>query len=104
MTTWTFPPSSGGSVKPARVREKPFFGSSSPLGGSKRKLLPSGVFRESASGLNLRSPEKARATVSSGEARNDRVSGFSSLRPRKLRLYDETMVLTSPFLMSSRFH
>ena len=45
------------------------------------------------------------AVTSSGLARKFMVSGLPSLRPRKLRLYDEKMALLSPLATPSvRFH
>ena len=90
-------------MKPWKSGTKPFAGSSSPTGGSKRKLTPSRV-KVSVIGLKRRSPENARAVTISGEPMNERVSVFPSLRAGKLRLNELTMLFFSPLTMSSRFH
>mmetsp|Transcript_17484 Transcript_17484/g.52455 ORF Transcript_17484/g.52455 Transcript_17484/m.52455 type:complete len:241 (-) Transcript_17484:1260-1982(-) len=82
----------------------PFSGSSSPKGDFSRISLPSAPTRVSFSGLKLRSPAMAKAVVSSGLVTKQWVAGLPSLRAAKLRLYDVTMLLASPFFISDRFH
>lgn len=61
-------------------------GSSLPVGSVNLKGLPSEPVSVSVKGLNRRSPAKARAVTSSGEATNAWVAGLASFRPVKLRL------------------
>src|SRR5277367_2113226 len=63
---------------------KPLVGSSAPWGGEKRKLSPDGVVMLSVRGLNVVLPAYDMAVTISGDARKFIVSGFPSLRPRKL--------------------
>ena len=65
---------------------KPEAGSSAPVGGEKRKGAPDGVVIVSVRGLNVVLPAYDMAVTISGDARKFMVSGFPSLRPRKLRL------------------
>lgn len=71
-----------------------------PWGGFSLNLVPSGAVSSSLSGLNDKSPASARAVTISGEVTNAWVAGFASFRPVKFRLYEDTMVFRSPFLVS----
>src|SRR6266511_3099538 len=89
----------GGGWKVFSPGSYPRGGSSKPLGASNLNFLPSGVGRESVSGLKEREPPKARAVTISGEVTNAWVPGLASLRPVKLRLYEvTTMILISSTL------
>ena len=50
--------------------------------------------------LNLTSEFKIAMFLTSGDATKACVCGLASFRPVKLRLYEDTIVLRSPFLMS----
>lgn len=82
----------------------PFAGKPSPVGVDNLNSLPSLSFNVSVSGLKLRLPAKVKATTRSGDVTKEWVAGFASLRPVKLRLYDERIELASPFLTSFRSH
>lgn len=75
-----------------------------PLGSLSLNSLPLASFRVSVIGLNFKLPAMVMARTSSGEVTKACVAGLASLRPVKLRLYEETMVLASPFLTSRRSH
>ncbi len=70
----------------------------------KRNGLPSGPGIVPFTGSNSSVPAKASAVTISGLVRNDSVEALPSLRPGKLRLNEETMVLVSSRPTSMRFH
>jgi hypothetical protein len=67
-----------------------------PEGSFSLNLLPSAAVNSSTRGLKLRVPAMDMATTRSGEVTKEWVAGLASLRPVKLRLYDEMMELAVP--------
>lgn len=71
-----------------------------PVGGLNLNFDPSSATSSSVNGLNDKLPPNTKAVTNSGEVTNACVAGLASLRPVKLRLYDETIVFLSPFFVS----
>ncbi len=74
------------------------------MGGLSLNSLPFESFSVSVSGLKFNVPAIDNATTRSGEVTNEWVAGFASLRPVKLRLYDDKIELASPFFTSVLAH
>mmetsp|Transcript_31568 Transcript_31568/g.79175 ORF Transcript_31568/g.79175 Transcript_31568/m.79175 type:complete len:236 (+) Transcript_31568:298-1005(+) len=102
MLTRRCVPSAGGSRRPSWPRSKPAGGRSIPSGGANWKGTSPGSL--SVTGLKDSDPANAMAVTISGDARNECVAGFPSLRPAKLRLKEHKMELGVFTFTSSRCH
>ena len=82
----------------------PRSGSTSPTGGSSVTSVPSGAVSVSVVGSKSSRPASASAITVSGDVTKLSVLAEPSLRLGKLRLYELTIVLGRPVMLSGRDH